>query len=82
MFLIDQTCEEFLRGIEHGEHSSDWADLQRQLENDVSEFESSFKHGTANAAEGHEAGKLKTYPLNNVTFKNKFGVEQTEKDWF
>ena len=77
MFLIDQTCEEFLGNAEHGEHSPNWQEWQEQLENDVSDFEKSFRHSG-----GNQDKKLKTYPLKKVTFRNKFGVEQTEEDWF
>jgi len=69
MFLIDTTCRDFLAPY------TNWDNLQAQLDSDVTAFEAEHK-------EPGNANLLKRFPMKKVTFRNKFGVDQTEDDWF
>ena len=65
--MIDKTCEDFLKG-----HSDSWSQMQSLLETD-------FKQFTTKYLDGKWDDK---HIIKQVTFKNKYGVDQAETDWF
>lgn len=59
IYVVDQTCSQFLSEYQN------WGNNQKLLETDFTKFSETFKDAN---------GATKSFQMDNVTFRNKFGV--------